>query len=225
MAGPLTDIIQMLLTTIFNVQDEEAAENKNSQAGEFKTCSKSVLNVHINKIRVKNNFNTFSIYLTSNNNFNNFFSDLNSEDMTETMSLSDATHLATLASSWSVNFQGMSLSRLPLYPLTATEILRLHLLSSGARLNEAATKWRYQQRGGYMSEDDPGLQLRIKYPHILKALAIHNVNQLSIGDKLKILSCLIDQLLTYADVRDMVEEKLDKLRQVRLLLSILFDVY
>lgn len=32
MAGPLTDIVHMLLTALFNVQDEEAAENKASQS-------------------------------------------------------------------------------------------------------------------------------------------------------------------------------------------------
>lgn len=132
------------------------------------------------------------------------------------MSLSEASRLATLALNWSMMYQGIPLSRLPLYPLTMTEVLRLHLLSSGALLSEAATKWRFQQRGGYASEDDPGLTLRIKNPHILKALAVHNVNQLPVGDKLKILNCLIDQLLTYADVRDVIEERLDKTRQLKL---------
>lgn len=132
------------------------------------------------------------------------------------MSLSEASHLATVALNWSMAYQGIPLSRLPLYPLTMTEVLRLHLLSSGALLSEAATKWRFQQRGGYTSEDDPGLTLRIKNPHILKALAVHNVNQLPMGDKLKILNCLIDQLLTYADVRDVIEERLDKTKQFKL---------
>lgn len=35
MAGPLTDIIQMLLTAIFSVQAEEAAEKRDSQAGNY----------------------------------------------------------------------------------------------------------------------------------------------------------------------------------------------
>lgn len=75
---------------------------------------------------------------------------------------------------------------------------------------------RFAQRGGYNSEDDPGLQLRISYPHILKALGIHNVVQLPIDDKLKIISCLISQLLTYADVRDFLDERLEKIRQIKL---------
>lgn len=131
------------------------------------------------------------------------------------MTLSEATRLATLASNWSMAYQGMPLERLPLYPLTVSEVLRLHLLSSGARLNEAASKWRYQQRGGYTSEDDPGLTLRVKQPHILKALAVHNVNQLPTGDKIQILTCLVNQLLTYAIVRDTIEERLDKSKHLK----------
>lgn len=34
-------------------------------------------------------------------------------------------------------------------------------------------------------------------------------------DKLQILSCLINQLLTYADVRDVLEERLDKMKQLK----------
>lgn len=45
---------------------------------------------------------------------------------------------------------------------------------------------------------------------------MHNVVQLPIGDKLKIIECLINQLLTYADVRDMVEERLEQSKQKRI---------
>lgn len=161
----------MLLQAIFDVQDEEAAENK-SQA------------------------------------------DLYSDDISETMSLTEASNLATLSLNWSVTYQGMPLNQLPLYPLTISEILRLHLLGAGAKVRESAAKWRFQQRGGYTSEDDPGLVLRVKYPHILRALSVHNVNQLNMGDKLKILTCLINQLLTYAEVRDVIEEDLEEQRKL-----------
>lgn len=103
-----------------------------------------------------------------------------------------------------------------MYSVTVSEILRLHLLSSGARVKELGAKWRYAQRGGYTSEDDPGLHLRLHQPQILKALAFHNVVQLSIADKLQILACLINQLLTYADVRDVIEERLEKIKQLKI---------
>lgn len=109
--------------------------------------------------------------------------------------------------------QGIPLSRLPLYSLTVSEILRLHLLSSGARINDNGARWRYQQRGGYTNEDDPGLHFRLEEPHIIKSLATHNIVQLSIKNKLKILSCLMNQLLTYADVRDIIEQRLEQTKQ------------
>lgn len=123
--------------------------------------------------------------------------------------------MATNASTYSIKHQGLPLGRLPMYPLTVSEILRLHLLSSGARINENGARWRYQERGGYTSEDDPGLHLRLHQPHILKALAVHNVVQLPIADKLKIITCLMNQLLTYADIRDVIEERLEQSKQKR----------
>lgn len=108
-----------------------------------------------------------------------------------------------------------------MYSLTITEILRLHLLASGARINETGAKWRYQHRGGYTSEDDPGLYLRLKHPYIIKALALHNITELPVADKLIIIHCLMNQLLTYADVRDVVEERIEKNRQAKLDLKLL----
>ncbi|KAJ8924480.1 hypothetical protein NQ315_007277 [Exocentrus adspersus] len=176
-AGPLTDIIQMFLTALFNVQDEES--------NQYRTVIENA-------------------------------TDIKEEELSDNLSLTDATRLATLACSWSSKYQGLPLSRLPLYSVTVSEILRLHLLSSGARINETGAKWRYAQRGGYTSEDDPGLHLRLHQAHILKALAFHNVVQLSVGDKLQVLACLINQLLTYADVRDIVEDRLEKIKQLKM---------
>lgn len=103
-----------------------------------------------------------------------------------------------------------------MYSLTVSEILRLHLLSSGARINEVGARWRFQQRGGYTSEDDPGLFLRQSEPRLLHSLGVYNVVQLSTDDKLKIITCLIDQLLTYADVRDIIEERIENVKQNKL---------
>ncbi|CAG2061512.1 unnamed protein product, partial [Timema podura] len=75
--------------------------------------------------------------------------------------------------------------------------------------------FRYQQRGGYTSLDDPGLQLRIEHPHILRALSITSVCELPLGDKVKVLTCLINQILTYAVVRDVIDERGDKMKQIK----------
>ena len=101
--------------------------------------------------------------------------------------------------------------------LTVSEILRLHLMSSGGRSSEIRTKWRYQQRGGYSSADDPGVQLRQEDGHILHALTKRTVYELSIGDKMKIVKCLCHQILTYASIRDVLEEKSSRVRTTFLL--------
>ena len=68
-------------------------------------------------------------------------------------------------------------------PLTVSEILRLHLLASGAKGSSASVKFRYQNRGGYTSLDDAGIELKKDHPHILTALANGSVFDLSIGKK------------------------------------------
>lgn len=118
--------------------------------------------------------------------------------------------------------QGTPLKMLSMDSLTVSEILRLHLVSSGGRSSEIRTKWRYQQRGGYSSADDPGVQLRHEDGHILHALAKSTVYELSIGDKMKIVKCLCHQILTYASIRDVLEEKSSRVCINSLLL---FELY
>jgi len=62
-------------------------------------------------------------------------------------SMAKAVKLATMASTWCSNYQGCKLSELTLDHVTLSEILRQHLLSSGGRISEAASKWRYSQKG------------------------------------------------------------------------------
>ncbi|CAH1123750.1 unnamed protein product [Ceutorhynchus assimilis] len=181
-AGPLTDLIQMLLGAIFNCQEEES-----------------------------NSYNTGTETVK----------DIDEEKVSTAPNLQEGTHLATLASKWPVKYQGLPISRLPMYSLTVSEILRMHLLSSGARIKDSGAKWRYAQRGGYSSEDDPGLHLRLHQAHILKSLALHNVVELPISDKIEIISCLMNQIVTYVDVRDVVEENLEKIKQSKIELKVL----
>ena len=64
---------------------------------------------------------------------------------------------------------------------TLTEVLRLHLMSSGARANNKNARFRYQQRGGYSSLDDPGLELRKQDSGLLKKLQTGNIFDFSPG--------------------------------------------
>ncbi|XP_043462023.1 bromodomain adjacent to zinc finger domain protein 1A isoform X2 [Leptopilina heterotoma] len=130
-------------------------------------------------------------------------------------SMAEATKLATMASTWCQNHQGCSLSELALDHVTLSEILRLHLLSSGGRIGEVASKWRFSQRGGYTNHDDPALLLRMNEARILRILSHRNVCEFELDDRLKIITCLINQLLTFASIRDVIEERYEKLIQAK----------
>ncbi|XP_053985965.1 bromodomain adjacent to zinc finger domain protein 1A isoform X2 [Hylaeus volcanicus] len=130
-------------------------------------------------------------------------------------SMTKAVKLATLASTWSQMYQGCQLSELALDHLTVSEILRQHLLGSGGRIGEVASKWRYSQRGGYTNQDDPALLMRINEAYILRLLGHRNVHEFDLDEKLKVVTCLINQLLTFASVRDVIEERHEKIHQAK----------
>lgn len=177
--GLFSELIQMFLTTIFSLQEDEAEEY--NEGGSIQESNSNA---------------------EGNNNGIG-------------MTMAKAIQLATYASKWPQTYLATPLSKLPLDAYTVTEVLRLHLLSSGAEAGERCARWRYQQRGGYSSMDDAGLRMRLCEPAVLKALATKHIGQLSLGEKFKILHCLMNQILSYATVRDIVEEKLENLRTVK----------
>ncbi|XP_012240559.1 bromodomain adjacent to zinc finger domain protein 1A isoform X4 [Bombus impatiens] len=130
-------------------------------------------------------------------------------------SMTKAVKLSTIASSWSQVHQGCKLSELTLDHVTLSEILRQHLLCSGGRIGDVATKWRYSQRGGYTNQDDPALFMRINETYILRLLGHCSVHEFELGEKLKVATCLINQLLTFASIRDVIEERREKLHQAK----------
>ncbi|KAI4495858.1 hypothetical protein M0802_008264 [Mischocyttarus mexicanus] len=130
-------------------------------------------------------------------------------------SMEKCVKLATIATKWFQSQYGCKLSELTLDHTTLSEILRLHLLSSGGRISEAASKWRYSQRGGYTNFDDPALLLRINQTYILRSLGHRNVCEFDFDDRLKLATCLINQLLTFASIRDFIEERYEKLNQAK----------
>ena len=78
-------------------------------------------------------------------------------------------------------FPGVPLRKLPIDSFTLSEIIRLHFVSSGAKLSSSTGRFRYQQRGGYTEMDDPGLDFSMHEQAILKSLATENVFDLSPG--------------------------------------------
>jgi bromodomain adjacent to zinc finger domain protein 1A len=69
--------------------------------------------------------------------------------------------------------------------------------------------------GGYTNQDDPALLLRIEKPGILRALSHRNICELDIEDRLTVVICLINQLLTFASIRDIIDERYEKLFQAK----------
>ncbi|KAB7493629.1 Bromodomain adjacent to zinc finger domain protein 1A [Armadillidium nasatum] len=138
---------------------------------------------------------------------------MNLEEHLESKCLINAVNVANKAATWSQQYQGLSLQKAPLDALTLSEILRLHILASGAT-NVANAFWRHVNRGGYKHTDDPGLQFKLDEPEIIKKLSTESLFDLAIEEKIKILTVLVSQILTYASVRDNIEEKVEKLREL-----------
>lgn len=113
--------------------------------------------------------------------------------------------VASLAAAWPQLYQGSSLKQLDLDSCTLSEILRLHILASGADCNHGNAKFRYQKQGGFTLMDDPCVELRLSEPALLKRLSCTAVYDLTPGELLTnhSLSSRVNdqQLLIHTDFR------------------------
>ncbi|XP_054827062.1 bromodomain adjacent to zinc finger domain protein 1A [Eublepharis macularius] len=147
--------------------------------------------------------------------------DAETKDLTEALdedadpTKSALSAVATLAAAWPQLHQGCNLKNLDLDSCTLSEILRLHILASGADVTSANAKYRYQKRGGFDSTDDACVELRLSNPGLLKKLSCTSVYDLSSGEKMKILHALCGKLLTLVSTRDFIEDSVDVLRQAK----------
>ncbi|XP_039597065.1 bromodomain adjacent to zinc finger domain protein 1A [Polypterus senegalus] len=123
--------------------------------------------------------------------------------------------VAAFAAAWPQLYQGCSLKQLDLDSCTLSEILRLHILASGADATSANAKYRYQKQGGFGSMDDACVELRLSNPALLKKLSTTPVYDLLPGEKLKILHALCGKLLTLVSTRDFIEDNAEILRQAK----------
>ncbi|CAG0890058.1 unnamed protein product [Cyprideis torosa] len=136
-------------------------------------------------------------------------------EASEDMTTESAVKAASCAAAWSQKYLGKKLKDLQIDSLTLTEILRLHIMSSGAQHSENSKIWMYQQRGGYTNHDDPGLQFRMEEPEIIQKLSSGCVYELEPGEKLKVLECLMNQILTYVYVRDLIDDTWEKRKSAK----------
>ncbi|XP_057200639.1 bromodomain adjacent to zinc finger domain protein 1A isoform X3 [Triplophysa rosa] len=123
--------------------------------------------------------------------------------------------VASLAAAWPQLYQGCSLKQLDLDSCTLSEILRLHILASGADCSSTSAKFRYQKQGGFSSTDDPCVELRLSNQCLLKKLSNTAVYDLLPGEKLKILHALCGKLLTLVSTRDFIEDNADDQRAAK----------
>ncbi|XP_001358956.3 bromodomain adjacent to zinc finger domain protein 1A [Drosophila pseudoobscura] len=178
-AGPLSDIILVLLGTVFDLQKEEEDE-----------CAVSYM---------------LGRYTAPSEPY---------------ISMSQATR----SHYYSKRHFSFKINELPLDALTLSEVLRLHLLSSGAIVNEKAEKWRIMYRNGYASREDPGLELRLQHPHILRSLKNSPVYQLSFSDIMRVIRCLMSQILTYSGTINLIEERMEQTYKAKVELRTLIQV-
>ena len=123
---------------------------------------------------------------------------------------------ATLSAIWSFSTQRVPLKEMILDQYTCTEVLRLHLLSSGGYTDTEGRNWfRHCRRGGYSDSDDPAIGLRLRRPDVVEALGRSSIYALPPKDKLEILSTLCTQLLTYVDAREFIEETSARVKNAR----------
>ena len=123
---------------------------------------------------------------------------------------------ASSYSKWSRHTQSIDLHELVLDPYTCSEVLRLHLLSSGGYADSGERSWfRHARRGGYSDSDDPAVALRLKHPDILSSLAHTSVYSLPVASKLEVLSTLCSQLLTYSVSREFMDEAFSRAKKAR----------
>ena len=123
---------------------------------------------------------------------------------------------ATKMARWSLKHQGgQALHDLHMNEYSITEILRLHLESSGAYRSDKSVVWTYQQRGGYRLADDPGVQFRMDEPQILEALSSKTVYELTVDEKIKVLTCLMHQVVSFTTPRDEIDEKFNELQEAK----------
>ncbi|XP_036323316.1 bromodomain adjacent to zinc finger domain protein 1A [Rhagoletis pomonella] len=128
---------------------------------------------------------------------------------------------AARAHSYAKRHFSFKINELPIDSLTLGEVLRLHLLSSGSLVKERAEKWRIKYRNGYSSSEDPGLALRMRHPHILRALKMYTLYQLPFIDIMRIVRCLMAQILTYSSPINLIEERMEQVSISRTELRVL----
>nr|XP_039249380.1 bromodomain adjacent to zinc finger domain protein 1A-like isoform X1 [Styela clava] len=128
----------------------------------------------------------------------------------EDPSMDNLVAAATVIATWPINYQGCSINDLELDSYTVSEILRLYLLTTAARPPSDSRLWRFQQRGGYCVADDTALRFCLNRPELVEKLSNTSIFNFTPDEKLEILMCLSNQLISYVTPRDFLDELSEK---------------
>lgn len=163
--GPLCELLFFFLTAIFQALDEEQEELKDQAEGgtERPQCA----------LRCSAWWMASGVCSPAD-----LWDALDDDSDPTQLALSA---VASLAAAWPQLHQGSSLKQLDLDSCTLSEILRLHILASGADSNHGNAKFRYQKQGGFTVMDDPCVELRLAEPALLKKLSSTPVYDLTAG--------------------------------------------
>lgn len=129
--------------------------------------------------------------------------------------IANAIRAATETYLYTKKHLGLTLREVHLDQWSITEVVRLHLESSGAYRGNNLRNWRYQQRGGWVLQDDPGFQFCMENPQILASLHEKSIFDLGVTEKTKILAVMMNQMLSFAGVRDEVDTRMENFFESR----------
>ncbi|KAH6926715.1 hypothetical protein HPB50_021234 [Hyalomma asiaticum] len=178
--GALGDIFQLLLTAVFRTQEEEMEPSKGKHLQGEESSDDDAEEEERGRGRGA------------------------------LQAIRKAQRAATAVSQKQQQVLGLKLSKVTVDALSLSEVLRLHLASSGS-----LDVGRKVFSGWYSQEEDPGLWFATEEPEIMARLSQGSIYDLEIGDKLKLLRVLVDQLLSMESFRGVIEENLIKLKQLK----------
>lgn len=96
------------------------------------------------------------------------------------------------------------------------------MLSAGGRVSETCSRWRAQEKGGFIANDDPAVSFRQENEHIIRSLSERSIGTLPPKDKVAVLECLVDQIAMFIGMRSIIYESVEnyRLKRVELRLAL-----
>lgn len=117
---------------------------------------------------------------------------------------------------WVQNHFFQKIDQLSVDANTVSEVIRLHLLGSGALLSMNAAEILAEFRNDFTICEDPGLYFAVKHSDILENLKTCSIYELPTEDVLNIMSCLIDQIMTFAKAREFIEKGMEQQNEAKI---------